>query len=404
MKIDRSHKRDIIAANESHLRCYGTVKLNAVHDTYKAPILLYISPDLKDEVILSWHGMIALGMLPATFPTLPKSGPIQINTLSLNNNTANYKHTASQASEPLLSAANQPFQTMSVNLFQYAGKDYLIMADHYTGWPFVACIEKTGTNTDNFERTGTNTDNFGKTGTKGITDHMLYCFQNYTGIPQHMRSDGGPQFHTDIDKFCKSLNIIHETSSPFHSPSNGHADATITTMQHLLMKYNANWSDFQSALLEWKQIPRSDGLSPAQWLFNRRQRTQTAAHPSAFSKLSDDDLHSHEIRREEIKDSAKNHFNQTSKSLPVLQVDDDVLIQNHRTMRWDLHGKILDVRDDGRSYLLNLNGSQTFRNRQFLKPLLKSSFSNHDRSTTCYQGPSSRKTTRFKKRIQFQMP
>ena len=75
-------------------------------------------------------------------------------------------------------------------------------------------------------------------------------------------------------------------------------------MKHLLEKTDS-WENFQHALLEWQNTPRQqDKLSPAQWFLGRRQKTQVAALPEAYRRISDHDLREAEIiwgRRENIK-------------------------------------------------------------------------------------------------------
>lgn len=70
--IDKSQERQIIAANGSRLRCNGAVHLKLKHlRKYSANIIAFVTPDIQDQLILSWHSMIPLGMLAPSFPLLP---------------------------------------------------------------------------------------------------------------------------------------------------------------------------------------------------------------------------------------------------------------------------------------------------------------------------------------------
>ena len=59
-------------------------------------------------------------------------------------------------------------------------------------------------------------------------------------------------------------------------------------MKCLITKAGPN--DFKSAMLEYRNTPRIDGLSPAQWYFGRRQRTSVVAAPKAYERINNDAL------------------------------------------------------------------------------------------------------------------
>ena len=189
-----------------------------------------------------------------------------------------------------------------------------------------------------------------------------------------LRSDGGPQFRSDFKAYLEAENITHELSSAYHHESNGHAEAGVRDMKHLLEK-TKTWSEFRKALREYRNTPRHDGLSPAQWLFGRRQRTEAPALPQAYRRLSNEEIKSFEERREgevEARYSKKGPRN-----LPQLCVGQLVVVQNPKTGRWESRGVIEKARSR-RSYLVNINGRQFLRNRRFLRPCLNQSLPHLD--------------------------
>ena len=138
-------------------------------------------------------------------------------------------------------------------------------------------------------------------------------------------------------------------------------------MKHLLEK-TSSYAEFNKALREYRNTPRVEGLSPSQWLFGRRQRTDTPALPQAYRRLSDEEVEYHEKRRrEEVEDAAKKH---SPRSLPPLSVGQLVLIQHPITNRWNSRGTIVEIRSRGRSYYVDIDGKQYLRNRRFLRPCL----------------------------------
>ena len=54
-----------------------------------------------------------------------------------------------------------------------------------------------------------------------------------------------------------------------------------------------------------------------------------------------------------------------------MRLGQQVIAQHILSKRWDLRGEITENRDNGRSYLVQINGRQYLRNRRFLRPLPK---------------------------------
>ena len=88
-----------------------------------------------------------------------------------------------------------------------------------------------------------------------------------------MRSDGGPQYRSELDAFCSSNNIKHELSSAYNPRSNGLAEAAVKNVKQLLEKCTMQGECFESALYSWRNMPRGESKSPVELLFGRKQRT-----------------------------------------------------------------------------------------------------------------------------------
>ena len=252
----------------------------------------------------------------------------------------------SQSLEPkIVTTASRPFEAVSIDLGKQNGVQHLILADRYSGWPMAKPLKRLDTT--------------------AITDILEEWFID-TGKPERIRSDGGPQFRSEFTEWCKKQGIHHELSSAYHHESNGHAEAAVRDMKHLLEK-TSNFMKFRKALREYRNTQRHDGLSSAQWLFGRRQRTDVPALPQAYKRLSNDEVEFYENRRrEEVESKVKN----SPRSLPQLSVGQIVLVQNPLTNRWRSRGTITKMRDQGRSYYVNIDGKEKLRNRRFLRPCL----------------------------------
>jgi len=260
----------------------------------------------------------------------------------------------SQPKEPdIKTVASFPMENVSLDLFHLANKTFLVMVDRYSGFPFVEHLKSTST--------------------EGVTRTLRTWFYDF-GVPVRLRSDGGPQFRSEFQDFCKKLGIIHELASPYNPRSNGHAEAAVKNMKYLLEKYDGNWNKFKSALLEWRNTPSSsDAISPAQKMFGRRQRTEVPAANKSLLKTPNLQnlplgLAQEKVQHEQNDQSVEEERKQ-NRELPKLAPNTIVRVQDPCSKRWDSSAKIIEIRDNGRSYVLSQNGKKTIRNRRFLKPM-----------------------------------
>ncbi|TRY80499.1 hypothetical protein TCAL_13164 [Tigriopus californicus] len=134
-------------------------------------------------------------------------------------------------------------QHVSVDLFDLKGTTFLVMVDHYLGFPFVAKLRSTSIKT--------------------IVDVLLRWFTD-VGLPEVIKSDNGPQFRGLFLEFCEKFGVQHETSSPYHPKVNGLAEAGVEAMKTLLSMLDGkfNSEDFKIVLLSWRPTPRADAFSP----------------------------------------------------------------------------------------------------------------------------------------------
>ena len=103
-----------------------------------------------------------------------------------------------------------PWQELAADYFTHKGKDYLLMADTFSKYPF---IFKTHSKT---------------------TDSIINCLQDLFfqfGTPKYFFSDNGPPFSSDpFSQFLSSHDIDCITSSPLYPRSNGFIERQIKTI------------------------------------------------------------------------------------------------------------------------------------------------------------------------------
>ena len=265
-----------------------------------------------------------------------------------------HKLLPSQQKEPFMSdpEPSRPFESVSGDYFTHAGKEYLIYTDRLSGWPMVKMFNQQAT------------------ATKLIT--TLRQFFAATGVPEVFRSDNGPQLTAGIfNRFLQKWAVRISPSSPYYPQSNGHAEAAVKSVKKLIIKSTKNGNldtdEFAQALLELRNTPRSDGLSPAQILFGHPIRSIVPVHPRAYQDKWQKDANYCKEKREVQKKNTERLYNRNAKPLQELSLGSNVTIQDHRTGRWTITGTIIKV-GNYRQYLIKKrNGNVTWRNRRFIR-------------------------------------
>ena len=152
------------------------------------------------------------------------------------------ENSPTQRKEPLMqTVATRPMEQVSIDLAQYGGKIYLVLAYRYSGWILVEKYAK-------------------------APDQATICttLENWfldVGRPLIIRSDGGPQFRSRFEQWCKNMMIKHELSSSYNPQSNGHAEQAVKTVKGLL-KRQTHLKSSKMPCLNGEIPPRYDGLSP----------------------------------------------------------------------------------------------------------------------------------------------
>ena len=141
-----------------------------------------------------------------------------------------------------------PWAKVGIDLFAHANETYLIIVDYYS---------------DFFEFTKL-VDQKSETTINACKEH----FSRWLSANHTIR--WRPQFiSAEFEQFASTWEFQHSMSSPYHSQSNGKAEAAVTIAKSLLRKSK----DPMKALLEWRNTPTT-GLtsSPVQRLMQRRAR------------------------------------------------------------------------------------------------------------------------------------
>jgi len=246
-------------------------------------------------------------------------------------------------SEPLIprKLPDYPWQNVSMDLFKYDNKWYIVIVDHYSRFFEVEELKRLRA--------------------LDVINACKSAFSRF-GVPESVFSDSGTQFHylesSEFKLFAQKWGFSTFRSSPHHHQANGAAEAAVKIAKGLMKK---NKDDFELALLSYRTTPLETGSSPAELMYKRTVRNNL---PSAVAGKPSYDTNFHS-REEKYQQRYKQQFDRRhgAKELSVLKNGEAVWITDLRR-----HGKIVRKLKEPRSYLVETDKRTVRRNRVHLVP------------------------------------
>ena len=155
----------------------------------------------------------------------------------------------SQAAEPLQNNddATGPMSHVGIDIFDLQRRSYISMSNRFSGFLWAKELNNTRTST-----------------VAKILDNWFLD----VGYPMVLQSDSGPQFK-DSNEFFQDYcdmqhGISHVLSSAYYPRSNGLVKSRVKATKRLLAKVDQDMPIFHEALLEYRNLKRADGYSPAE--------------------------------------------------------------------------------------------------------------------------------------------
>lgn len=263
------------------------------------------------------------------------------------------KYTHANPKEPLTQyeIPEYPWQSLGIDLFELAGKDYVAIIDAYSNWLVADRIKDKSMTT--------------------IIEYLESVFNRY-GYPSEIRSDNSPFNSRQLAQYAEKTNIKLIFSSPGYPQSNGLAEKGVAIAKNLLKKCLdvGRPHEFCNRLLEYNASPlASMMMSPAQMFFGRRIKTKT---PINSTLLLREQLPEEIIKNKLIKkrERQKLYYDRQTRPLSKLDIDNKVIFK--KNSKW-CYGKIVGQVNDHSFLVLDISTGQIFRrNRRHLAVTLNS--------------------------------
>ncbi len=251
-----------------------------------------------------------------------------------------------QHAEPLIPTPlpERPWKLIGTDLFELKKTTYLLIVDYYSRYVEVIALRK-------------------DTSSSAVIQALKTIYARH-GIPDEVRSDNGPQYHSkEFAQFAKEWGFKHTTSSPRYPQSNGEVERAVRTVKDILKKEN----DPTKALLAYRSTPLASGYSPAELLMGRKIKS-TIPIVSKNLTPSLPKMKELKVKEETYRSKQKNNYDNrhSAKKLKPLPSGAVVYITD-----MDCTGRVIKPSKKPRSYLIDTPTSVVRRNRVQIRNIPK---------------------------------
>ena len=158
---------------------------------------------------------------------------------------------------------NLQMNNLSIDLLDAAGRKCLAVICQFLGYGLLSLLKKMTT--------------------AYILQTLDSLFTEYR-YPSIIRSDGGPQFRSEFDEYCKKNAIEHESSSHYNHESHGLAESAVKNLKSIILRCDDTGEELKPAIAAWRNMVRADRSSPSQMFFGRTQKQKLPMlNPNATS-------------------------------------------------------------------------------------------------------------------------
>ena len=242
-----------------------------------------------------------------------------------------------------------PMDRVGADLFHFAGKEYLVAVDFFSGYKWVTEMKRLDTNE--------------------VIKHLSHWFSQGCGFPRSLRCDSGPQFRSSLNNWLEEVGVVRETSSAYNPQSNGLAEKAVQDIKACMKKQTGKW-ELEQVVRETNNTARAGmDCTPADLFSGRVVRSNTPASArrtidfaKARKKRMDDQLR---IRRK---------LGRGKLSSETFMIGDRVRLQDPKSLRWSVTGIVTKTishqgsdRPSSYEVIADNDGGTFLRNGRFLR-------------------------------------
>ena len=251
-------------------------------------------------------------------------------------------------SQPLIGAPQElppfPWHTLATDMFYWKRIDFLMVADMFSRYIIVRKLPNS-------------------------TSTAMYIGLSMTvtelGLPYIIRSDNSPCYSSkEFQQFLQCYSIMHPTSSPKHSRSNGFTERIVGVAKNLMDKAGSEGKLWISSLFDYRVTPpdRQHCITFATDDTAQIQGEKPSPTASALGAPEMHQIHQELIRRQESK--PEREYQELLPGTPVW-------VQHRQTATWEA-AVVVNQTDAPNSYwIMQENGAQQPKIYRHTKSFLK---------------------------------
>lgn len=243
---------------------------------------------------------------------------------------------------------DRAWQKIGIDMFMCLGKRFQIVIDYFSKWIEVGKVPNNAESID-------------------VIRHINELCTRF-GYPEKIFSDGDPLYtSSSFKRFCEVNEIDHDFSSAAYPQSNGQSERAVQHVKKILRKCVHDKTDFNKALLMYRNTPLGDKLqSPAMLLFNRKLRTNV---PCLNLKSENDNENRVKLEDRQLKSKVFHDKHIRTSNRHEFKEDELVQYKNSSGDKIWHPGQIVKFKTPQRSFMLqNTSGNLINRNRRLMIP------------------------------------
>ena len=258
------------------------------------------------------------------------------------------KHQHAQPRLPIMQPdlPTRAWQKLGTDIFDYDGKQYLIVTDYYSRYIIVRRLQNIMAET--------------------ICEQISDIFMEF-GLPESIIADCGTQYISEKFKnACKNSNVILSHSAPHHHQANSSAERSVGTVKNLWKKATELGQSKATALWMHRVTPLDDTLpSPSELLFGRKPKLFLPSGKGGRNEANDRHIEANDRRQE----AQRIHYRAGVDKQP-LNTGETVDVYNTIRKVWEPATVIERPSPikEPRTYIVEKNGRRLFRTREHIKP------------------------------------
>ncbi len=236
-----------------------------------------------------------------------------------------------------------PWKILGSDLFFLNQKEYLILADFYSKFPFLRKMAH------------------GQSTSATVIKFLKQIFGEI-GTPRRLYTDGGPHYSSEkFKQFAQEWGFEHIMSSPHFPQSNGFIERAVQTAKSVIRKAEQEGSDPELALQVLRTTPVDHKIpSPAELLHGRKMQSNL---PVKIHHSNDPVTQQLQHRQ----DSMKHYHDRKARDLPPLYPEQQIRVLDQKSKKW-VPATVSRVRPEPRSYdIVTRDGVTLRRNRRHLR-------------------------------------